>query len=67
MSVQELQDIVAQLPAEELDRFSEWFEAFLAEQWDRRIEADIAAGRLDSAGRRADGEFEAGRATPLRP
>jgi hypothetical protein len=67
MSVEELQTIVAQLPAEDLDRFSAWFEAFLADQWDRRIEADIAAGRLDDAGHRADGDFEAGRTTPLRP
>ena len=67
MSVEELQSAVAQLPAEELDRFSRWFEEFLAEQWDRRIEADILAGRLDAAGRRADEEFEAGRCTPLPP
>ncbi len=41
MSAEELQSAVAGLPAEELDRFSQWFEEFLAEQWDRRIEADI--------------------------
>jgi hypothetical protein len=67
MSIEELQSAVAQLPAEELDRFSQWFEEFLAEQWDRRIEAGILAGRLDTAGRRADAEFEAGRYTPLPP
>jgi hypothetical protein len=67
MSVEELQAAVAQLPAEELDRFSQWFEEFLADQWDRRIEADILAGRLDAAGRRADEDFEAGRCTPLSP
>jgi hypothetical protein len=65
MSVEELQSAVAQLPAEELDRFSQWFEEFLAEQWDRRIEADVSAGRLDAAARRADADFEAGRCTPL--
>jgi hypothetical protein len=67
MSVEELQAAVAQLPAEELDRFSQWFEEFVADQWDRRIEADILAGRLDAAGRRADLDFEAGRCTPLSP
>jgi hypothetical protein len=67
MSIEELQSAVAQLAAEELDRFSRWFEEFLAEQWDRRIEADILAGRLDAAGRRADEDFEAGRCTPLTP
>ncbi len=67
MSVEELQAAVAQLPAEELDRFSQWFEEFLADQWDRQIEADILAGRLDAAGRRADEDFRAGRCTPLFP
>ncbi len=67
MSVEELQAAVAQLPAEELDRFSQWFAEFLADQWDRQIEADILAGRLDPAGRRALEEFEAGRCTPLSP
>ena len=65
MGVEELQAAVAQLPAEELDRFSAWFAEFLAEQWDRQIEADILAGRLDAAGRRADEDFQAGRCTPL--
>ena len=67
MNIEELQTAVAQLPAEELDRFSQWFEEFLAEQWDRQIEADILAGRLDAAGRRADEDFEGGRCTPLSP
>jgi len=65
MSVKELQSAVSILPREELDEFSRWFEEFLADQWDRRIEADIVAGRLDAAGQRADEEFEAGRCTPL--
>jgi hypothetical protein len=67
MSVEELQAAIAQLPAEELDRFSQWFEEFLADQWDQQIEADIEAGRLDAAGRRADEDFESGRCTPLLP
>ncbi len=67
MSVEELQSAIASLPAEELDRFSRWFEEFLADQWDRQIEADILAGRLDEAGRRADEEFEAGDCTRLPP
>ena len=65
MSVKELQSVISKLPREELDQFASWFEEFLADQWDRRIEADILAGRLDAAGRRADEEFEAGRCTPL--
>ncbi len=65
MSVKELELAVSKLSAEELTDFANWFEEFMAEQWDRQIEADIIAGRLDQAGKRADEAFESGRATPL--
>ena len=65
MSIKELQSAVSQLSAEELDCFSRWFEEFMAEQWDRQIEADILAGRLDTSAQRADEDFQAGRCTPL--
>jgi hypothetical protein len=64
MTVQELQDTVAHLSDDDLATFSEWFEEFMAEQWDRQIEADVRAGRLDAAGRRADADLDAGRCTP---
>ena len=64
-NVQELEMAVSQLSANELLQFSEWFEEFVVDQWDKKIEADILAGRLDSAGKRADDEFLAGRANPL--
>jgi hypothetical protein len=65
MSVEDLETVVSSLSPEELARFSEWFGEFLADQWDRQIEADILAGRLDAAAKRADEDFEAGRCTPL--
>lgn len=65
MSLQELETAVTRLPVEELDAFARWFEEFMADAWDRRIQADIEAGRLDEAGRQADAEFEAGRCNPL--
>lgn len=65
MSVHELESAVANLPPADLEVFARWFENYLADAWDRRIEDDIRAGRLDEAGRRADADFEAGRAKPL--
>ena len=65
MSVQELETAVTQLPKEELARFSQWFEEYLADEWDRQIEADALAGRLDHLVAQADADFEAGRCTPL--
>ena len=65
MSVEDLESGVSRLSEAELARFREWFEEFEADQWDRQIEADIAAGRLDAAGKQADEDFEAGRCRPI--
>jgi hypothetical protein len=65
MSVEDLESAVSHLSAVEFARFREWFDEFVADQWDRQIEADIGAGRFDAAGKRADEDFEAGRCTPL--
>jgi hypothetical protein len=65
MSVLELEQAISQLPSEELSRFAKWFEEFMADEWDRQIERDIADGKLDHLARKADEDFEAGRCTPL--
>lgn len=65
MSVRELEAAVTKLPPEELAAFARWFEEYVADAWDRRIEEDIRAGRLDEAGKQADADFEAGRCKPL--
>ena len=65
MSVQELEAAVTKLPKEELANFSQWFEEFIADEWDRQIEADALAGRFEAAGKRAKADYEAGRCTPL--
>jgi hypothetical protein len=65
MSVEELELVVSRLSSDELARFSGWFEEFLADQWDRKIEHDVLAGRLDSSVTRSNDHFDAGRCTPL--
>jgi hypothetical protein len=65
VSLHELESAVSQLPADELTAFARWFEEYLADAWDRRIEEDIKAGRLDEAGCRADADFESGQCKPL--
>ena len=65
MSVQELESAVSHLAAEEFAHFQAWFEEFAADAWDRQIEADARAGKLDHLISQADAEFEAGRCTPL--
>lgn len=65
MTLQQLETAITGLPADELAAFARWFEEYRADAWDRQIEADILAGRLDAAGREADADFDAGRCTPL--
>jgi len=65
MNVEDIESAVSGLSADELARFSEWFEEFVADQWDRQIERDLLAGRLDPALKRADETYEAGHCTPL--
>lgn len=65
MSVQELETAVTSLPDHELQSFANWFEEYLADAWDRQIEQDIVAGKLDRVGERANAEFESGNCTPL--
>lgn len=65
MSLSELEAAVSQLPANELTAFAQWFEEYLADEWDRRIEADVLNGAFEKAGKEAVSEYEAGRCKPL--
>jgi hypothetical protein len=65
MSIEELELVVSRLAEDELALFSRWFDEFRAQQWDRQIEADVRAGKLDAAGQRADDDYEAGRCKRL--
>jgi hypothetical protein len=65
MSLDELESAVTHLQTDDLSAFAKWFEEFLADAWDKQIESDITAGKLDEFGRKADADFEAGRCEPL--
>lgn len=47
VSVQEIEQAVLRLSASELAEIRDWFAEIDADSWDRQIEGDIAAGRLD--------------------
>jgi hypothetical protein len=65
MSVKELESEVTRLSRPDLAAFRQWFEEFVADAWDKEIEADINAGKLDSLARQADAQFDGDRCTPL--
>ena len=47
MSIEDLEKAVAGLPPEQYAEFRTWFEAFEADRFDRKIERDAQAGKLD--------------------
>ncbi len=59
--VEELANEVQQLSRDELAAFRDWFRKYDSDEWDREIEADILAGRLDSLANEAIAEHKAGR------
>lgn len=65
MTLQELEEYVSQLPPEQLAQFIEWVKELDSDLWDKQIESDVAAGRLDSLAADAIAEDDAGRTTPL--
>ena len=69
MSIKELEQAVVELSPDELIRFSAWFDMYRHQQendaWDRQIEADAKAGKLDWLAREVEEDIAAGRTRPL--
>jgi hypothetical protein len=65
MTLQELENSISRLPAEELAKFRQWFWEFDAKNWDKQFEADVSAGKLDSLADAAVREHQAGESTEL--
>ena len=45
--VETLENEIAKLSPQELAVFREWFAKYDADAWDRQIESDVKAGKLD--------------------
>ncbi len=61
MDVKEIESAIAQLPPSEVARLAEWFAEFQAQVWDKQIEQDVVAGRLDRLIEQAEQDFAQGR------
>jgi hypothetical protein len=51
--VEAIERQIEKLSPEELAKLHEWFANFDAAVWDRQLEADVQAGKLDSLAERA--------------
>ncbi|MGD0897778.1 MAG: hypothetical protein ABR915_08060 [Thermoguttaceae bacterium] len=63
--VEQLEEAVDSLAAEEYRQFRNWFFERDWAEWDRQIEADSAAGKLDFLFSEAEEEKRQGRLRPL--
>ena len=61
----EIERAIEQLPPAELARLRAWFAQFDGDRWDRQLEDDVAAGRLDAFGKEAVSDLRNGRCTDL--
>ncbi len=65
MSIQEIEAVIARLPSHELAELMTWLEEYHAQVWDRQIEDDLEAGRLDNLLAEVEREYESGLGRPL--
>lgn len=64
-TVKEIEEAIRRLAPADLEAFRAWFAEFDAEAWDRQLEADVAAGRLDRLAEEALADLRQGRCTDL--
>ena len=65
MGLAEIKTAMSNPSRAELAAFRKWFTEFEAEAWDKEIEEDVAAGRLDAIVREVDEDIRAGRLSEL--
>ena len=63
--LEQIERSVEALSDEEMKAFAEWFTELQADRWDRQIEEDAKAGRLDKFLAKARAEIKAGKIKPL--
>ena len=64
-TVAEIENALQALPVRDAWTVAGWLQHYLDEKWDRRIDADLAAGKLDKLAEKAIGDYHAGRVKPL--
>lgn len=65
MSIKEIEAAIAELPVQEVTELMGWLAERHAQLWDKQIEDDLEAGRLDAVLAEAEAEYKAGLAKPL--
>ena len=63
--LEHIEEQIRELSTEELQSLRAWFLEFDGELWDRQLESDVNAGKLDDLAQRALDEHMAGRSRQL--
>ena len=64
-TVAEIEHALQALPLAEARKVAGWLQQYLDAKWDRQIDADIAAVKIDQLAEKAVGDYRAGRVKPL--
>lgn len=64
-TVAEIESALQKIPVDDARKVADWLQHYLDERWDRQIDADIAAGKLDKLAEQALEDYRAGRVKPL--
>jgi len=63
--IEQLEREIMALSRSELAVLRDWFQSYLSDEWDKQIEADAKAGKLDHLAQQALADHKAGRTKPL--
>ncbi len=64
-TVEEIETAIRALPREKLSELWQWWDEYRETEWDRQIEADAKAGKLDRFMEEALEEHRQGKTRPL--
>ena len=64
-TVKEIETAIQKLKPKEIREVGDWLDELREDLWDRQIDADIKAGRLDKLADKALEDYRAGRCKPL--
>ncbi len=64
-TVEDIEQAIAALPADQLAQLLAWLAEFDPKQWDEQFERDVAAGKLDALADQALADLRVGRCRDL--
>jgi len=65
MTVAEIKSAIECLSEKDRCEINAWLQNWSADEWDRQLEADIRAGKLDTLAREAEAAFRRGECRPF--